>query len=262
MGRGNLAVDRIYEGHINALFLVHLFAQRQQQERWYRDVSLAGHLMGVWNTEAADGVSIQIRKDGQYELQGAKTFCSGAGFVQRPIISGKLISPSGEDLGWQMCVLPLDRHQAPIDPAFWKPLGMNDSLSYKMDFTGMVLDEMDLLGKPCDYHQQPYFSGGAIRFAAVQLGGAEAIYDATRRYLQDLNRTEEPYQRMRLGEMAVLIELGNLWIQEAGRKADQALSSDTFIKCFKGKINMLGFVFGRNYNDQTQVRMRKRMSWK
>ena len=184
----------------------------------------------MWNTQAQDGITIVAQGDGRYVLQGSKTFCSGTRWVTRPIVPGQLIDVHGNERGWQMCVVPLDEYpDVPVDPSFWQPLGMKASVSHKIDFSGIELTEEDLLGQPNDYHQQPYFSGGAIRFAAVQLGGAEAIFDATRRYLQQLRRTEDPYQRMRLGEMAMLIETGNLWIQQAGEQADRKASLEQTI---------------------------------
>ncbi len=230
IGKGNLSVGRIYEGHLNALFLIHLFGTAAQRERWYADAQHGQHLFGVWNTQAHDGVSIVAQGDGRYVLQGAKTFCSGARQVTRPIVPGKLIDEEGQERGWQMVIVPLDAHpEAPVDPSFWKPLGMHASVSHKIDFSGIVLTVDDLLGQPNDYHTQPYFSGGAIRFAAVHLGGAEAIFDATRTYLQQLHRTDDPYQRMRLGEMAILIETGNRWIEQAGHLADSAAAPEQII---------------------------------
>ena len=230
IGKGNLSVGRIYEGHVNALYLVHLFGTTEQQSRWYADAEHGQHLFGVWNTQAQDGVTIISQGNGQYVLQGSKTFCSGSKEITRPIVPGKLIDEQGREQGWQMCIVPLDDHpEVPVDPTFWQPLGMKASVSHRLDFSGIVLSEADLLGRPDDYHQQPYFSGGAIRFAAVQLGGAEAVFDATRTYLQQLKRTEDPYQRMRLGEMATLIETGHLWLRQAGHLADQSASSEQMI---------------------------------
>lgn len=222
VGKGNLSVGRIYEGHINALYLVHLFAKEQQKQRWYGTLRQSKNIFGVWNTQAQDGVSIVRQPSGNYLLKGAKTFCSGASWVTRPIVPGELVDENGKSLGWQMCIVPMEKvSPEAVDPSFWKPLGMKSSVSYKISFEGIEITEDELLGAPNDYHQQPHFSGGAIRFAAVQLGGAEAIFDATRHYLQELKRTEDPYQQMRLGEMAILIESGNLWLQQAGEQADR-----------------------------------------
>ncbi len=223
IGSGNLAVGRIYEGHINALNLIDLYATSAQKQRWYADVSKRQRLFSVWNTQAGDGVRIHALGNGRYRLEGCKTFCSGAGWIHRPLVTGELV---GEGVsGWQMCILPTEKIKPiPQDSRFWQPLGMRASVSYKLDFTDVELTHDDLLGQPDDYYRQPHFSGGAIRFAAVQLGGAEALFDATRSLLQSMNRTDDPFQRARLAEMTWLVESGNQWLTAAGQKNDKWLA--------------------------------------
>ncbi|MCB2379379.1 acyl-CoA dehydrogenase family protein [Hymenobacter sp. BT635] len=213
IGRGNLAVGRVYEGHANALMLLQLYGQPDQIGRWAADAR-EGHLFGVWNTEAQDGVQLEPLENGRYRLLGSKTFGSGAGHLTRPLITGKL--PDG---GWQMFILPTDEQPTGLDTSFWRPLGMRATASFRVDLTNAEIGPEDLLGQPGDYYHQPGFSGGAIRFAAVQLGAAEAVFDETRRFLRALGRTDDPYQRMRLGELAVLIESGNLWLRGAAEHA-------------------------------------------
>lgn len=209
IGRGNLAVGRVYEGHVNALQLLQRFGKPTQIGRWAADAH-AGHLFGVWNTEAQDGVKLEPLPGGRYRLHGSKTFASGAGHVTRPLLTAAL--PDG---GWQMLILPADKLTPTLDSSFWRPLGMKATASFRADFSGLEIEADHLLGQPGDYYRQPWFSGGAIRFAAVQLGGAEALFDETRRFLRDLHRTEDPYQRQRLGEMAILTESGNHWLRAA-----------------------------------------------
>ncbi|MVM28690.1 acyl-CoA dehydrogenase [Spirosoma sp. HMF4905] len=230
IGSANLAVGRVYEGHINALYLIHLYATPEQRTRWYADVTQHQRLFSVWNTQADNGVRIDEANsfDNTYYLSGTKTFCSGAGWIQRPLITGELQATDqqgNQRKGWQMAIVPTE-HVSPIaqDVQFWQPLGMRSSASFKLDFTGIELTGSDLLGQPGDYFHQPYFSGGAIRFAAVQLGGAEALYDATRQFLTALNRTNDLLQQTRLAEMAYLIESGNHWLQAAGDKTDRWLA--------------------------------------
>jgi alkylation response protein AidB-like acyl-CoA dehydrogenase len=229
IGAANLAVGRVYEGHINALNLVDLYATSEQRERWFADANQHQKLFSVWNTQAADGVTIESLDNGRYRLDGAKTFCSGAGWIQRPLITGELIG--GDKKGWQMCIIPVERVKSiSEDTRFWQPLGMRASVSYKLDFTGIELDESDLLGQPDEYYRQPYFGGGAIRFAAVQLGGAEALFDATRSFLAGMNRTDDSFQQTRLAEMAWLVESGNQWINAAGEKTDGWLANSESAK--------------------------------
>lgn len=215
VGRGNLAVGRLYEGHTNALLLMQLFGTPAQAARWATDAA-AGRLFGVWNTEdPAHGVRLEALPNGRYRLHGAKTFASGAGYVARPLLTGAL--PDGQ--GWQMLVLPAEAQPPVLDRSFWRPLGMRSTASHRADLTGLEIGPDDLIGPPNAYYRQPWFGGGAGRFAAVQLGGAEAVYDETRRFLQSLGRTDDPYQRQRLGQMALLIESGRQWLRGAAAHA-------------------------------------------
>ena len=84
-----------------------------------------------------------------------------------------------------MCLVPMDRVDVAIDRSWWQPLGMRATASYRVDFTGVELGAEAMIGAPGDYYRQPWFGGGAIRFAAVQLGGADALFAAMRDYLHD-----------------------------------------------------------------------------
>ena len=215
IGRGNLAVGRIYEGHLNALLLIQQLGMAAQVARYAADAR-AGRLFGVWNTEMpVDGVRLEALPNGRYRLHGAKTFASGAGHLTRPLITGAL--PNGQ--GWQLFVLPADQQAPALDRSFWRPLGMRATASFRADLTGLEIGPEDLIGPPNAYYGQPDFSGGAIRFAAVQLGGAEAVFDETCAFLRGLGRTDDPYQRQRLGEMAIALESGRQWLRGAADNA-------------------------------------------
>jgi alkylation response protein AidB-like acyl-CoA dehydrogenase len=210
IGWGNLAVGRIYEGHVNALQLIQTFGTPAQIDRYAQDARDRHKIFGVWNAEASDGVKLIPLENGRYRLTGAKTFASGCGKVDRPFVSGAL--PDGR---WQMCIVPMDEVKTVVDADWWQPAGMRATASYKVDFTGVELDARDLIGQPGDYYRQPWLTTGVIRFAAVQLGGAEALFDATRAYLCELGYTNHPYQEERLGKMAIALESGNLWLRNA-----------------------------------------------
>ncbi|MDO7849630.1 acyl-CoA dehydrogenase family protein [Hymenobacter sp. M29] len=215
IGRGNLAVGRVFEGHTNALQLIQQMGTAEQVARYAADAR-AGRLFGVWNTEIpADGVHLEALPNGRYRLRGAKTFASGAGHLARPLITGAL--PDGQ--GWQLFVLPADSQPPELDRSFWRPLGMRATASFRADLTGLEIGPEDFIGPPDAYYRQPAFSGGAIRFAAVQLGGAEAIFEETRRFLQSLGRIDDPYQRQRLGQMALALESGHQWVRGAAEHA-------------------------------------------
>jgi alkylation response protein AidB-like acyl-CoA dehydrogenase len=214
LGRGDLSVARIYEGHVNALFLTGLFGTTAQRERAAADAR-AGKLFAVWNTEGGDGVRFVPLPGGGYRLAGSKLFTSGALQIERALIGGRL--PDG---GWQLCLVPIDEVRVAADASVWKPLGMRASVSQKVDFTGVEVPDEALIGGPGDYNRQLWLSGGAIRFAAAQLGAAEALFDMLRSDLRSRDRTSDPFQRARAGEAAIAVRGGELWLRDAAAVLD------------------------------------------
>ena len=215
VGRGSLPVGRVFEGHVNALALIDAYGTDRQRERYAADAR-DGHLFGVWNTEIpTSGVRLYPLAGGGARMEGAKTFASGLGFVTRPFANGAL--PDG---GWQMAVVPVDRVSVEEDPSWWTAEGMRASRSGRCDFSGVELDAHALVGRPGDYLREPMFTGGSVRFAAVQLGGAVALADAAADHLRQLGRTDSEVQQMRMGRVAVALETGALWLLGAARLAE------------------------------------------
>jgi alkylation response protein AidB-like acyl-CoA dehydrogenase len=216
IGRANLSVGRIYEGHVNGLQLLQTFGTPDQIAKYARDVRDRHKIFGVWNAEADDGVKMIPLSHGKYRLEGAKTFATGCGCVDRPFVGGTL--PNGE---WQLCIVSMDEVATEIDPDWWQPAGMRATASYKVDFTDVILDQSELIGQPGDYYRQPWLTAGVVRFAAVQLGGAEALFTAARQFLQTIDRTKDPNQEARFGQMAIGIESGQLWLQSTANRLQQ-----------------------------------------
>lgn len=217
LGWGSLPVGRLYEGHANALALIQTYGTPRQIARFAADARDRDLLFAVWNTEGADGVRLLPIGDGRFRLEGSKIFASGAGHVQRPLLTGAL--PDG---GWQMLVLRSEEVATRIDRSWWRPLGMRASASYKIDLSGVEIGADDVLGAPGDYYRQPWFGAGAIRFAAVQLGGGAALLDAARDDLRRQGRIDDPHQQTRFGEAAVAVEGGRLWLRAAAALADRS----------------------------------------
>ena len=51
--------------------------------------------------------------------------------------------------------------------------------------------------------------------------------DETKKYLVSLNRTQDPFQKMRLGQMAIAVESGNQWIGGAASRMDRYMAQPT-----------------------------------
>lgn len=221
IGKGNLVVGRILEGHLNAQILINQFGNKKQKKLFAED-ALKGKLFGVWNTQAGDGTFLSKKENGNYHLDGAKTFATGTDYVTRPIVTAAL-----SDGSWQMCVVPLDKVNAKSDSSWWHPMGMKASRSFKMKFIKSHIPKINLLGSPGEYYQQPGFGGGAVRFAAVQLGAAEKLFDETKNYLKSLNRIDDPFQKMRLAQMTIAVESGNQWLNAAAKRLDHYMEKPT-----------------------------------
>ncbi|WP_051293100.1 acyl-CoA dehydrogenase family protein [Olivibacter sitiensis] len=219
-GRAHGAMGRIYEGHINALFLIHQYGMARQKEHWYRLVLEDQAVFGVWNTDAQDGLRYVRTAEG-IVLQGSKAFCSGADLVDHALMGGKW-EIDGQDT-WQMAILPMYMvEEGRIDRESWNTLGMRASISYTIDFSKLKMEEQSLLGRPEDYTKRPFFLGGAIRFAAVHTGMAEAILQATLSYLIKMGRTDDVFQKARLAHMEMALRTGDLWLREAAAWFDKA----------------------------------------
>ena len=73
--------------------------------------------------------------------------------------------------------------------------------------------------------RNPGSTAVAIRFVAVHLGGAQALYDAARAYLQGGRRTDHPIQRLRAAEMAMADRVGRPLAARAARRSSTASRS-------------------------------------
>ncbi|MEE4211372.1 MAG: acyl-CoA dehydrogenase family protein [Parvularcula sp.] len=216
IGRGDLALGRLYEGHVNAVGLIERYgnhAQRNLAER----LSSQGHLLGVWGAD--DGARPGRLSRGT--LQGRKTYASGADKIGAAIIIVK-----DEEERSVMVLVPTERLAGRFDPTWWQPMGMTTTDSFAVDLEGLETDPDDLIGMPDDYLTQPLFGGGAIRFVAVQLGGLLAVWDAMLGHLTATGRADDPIQAARLGHVMAQLEAVHAGVEAAYRRLAPALCGE------------------------------------
>lgn len=214
VGNYNLSMGRIFEGHINALLLIEQFGNSLQKNSSYQEAK-EGMLFGIWNAELPfEPLKLDI-KPNYFILNGAKFFCSGGSYIYRPIITAS--KPQGK----QMIIAHLNKYNLKEDFSYWDPLGMEGSRSCRFDFTGIKIETSQLLGNIDDYEKEPDFTGGAARFAAVQLGAVEGVIEDTIFHLTKNKRARDPYQKHRIAKLQILRTRGNLWLERAGEITDQ-----------------------------------------
>jgi alkylation response protein AidB-like acyl-CoA dehydrogenase len=203
VGRGDLSTGRIFEGHVNARLLVDLYGTDAQRRRFARPDCL----LGVWNTDLPGQ---PLRLEGGV-LRGKKSFASGIDGLTHAIVTVDAPpTEAGGRPGRQMLVVPVG--PLAVDRSWWRPVGMRSSGSHVADFTGLAVTPAWHLGRPDDYLAQPWFSAGAVRFLAVQVGGMHALLDTTTAHLRGTGRAGNPYQSHRLAHIGVAVETGYLWL--------------------------------------------------
>ena len=190
-GRRDAALGRLFEGHVNALQLIRLYGDETLRD-WAADAARDGHRIGVWNNDAFDN---PLTHDGK-RLRGAKSFASGAGVLTHALVTTRADSADAV----QMWRVTLDPETSATDRTWWQPAGMQRSETHIVSWDEDRAAEAVPIGGPGLYQRQPHFSGGGLRFAAVQAGAVAGLHD---RLVQDLNsrgRAGHPLQRRRIGE--------------------------------------------------------------
>lgn len=190
VGREDLPLGRLFEGHVDALQIVSRYGT-PAQVAGAQDAARAGAVFGVWNADRAD---LPLRLEAG-RLSGGKAFASGAG-----IISHALVSVDGEG-GRQLVLLDLEQAPPEVDRGWWRTTGMQRSETHLVRWADAPLPPDVLIGAPGDYMREPWFTGGALRFAAVQAGGAAALADGVRDHLVAHGRAEDPHQAARLADL-------------------------------------------------------------
>ena len=207
IGRANLAVGRVFEGHVNALKLLAAYGSESQARRAAEDAE-AGHLFAIWNTEPREGLRLDAGA-----LHGRKLFCSAAGYATRVLLTAQIAGGSRMVLA---ALQPGERVGA--ERAHLQ--GMRACGTGSMEFDGLAVPEDALVGQPGDYLRQPEFSAGAWRTSAVTLGGLEALVAEARTQLVQRDRHGNPHQSSRIGLALIAQETASLWVRKAAGIAE------------------------------------------
>jgi alkylation response protein AidB-like acyl-CoA dehydrogenase len=228
VGRANLSLGRIFEGHVNGARLIDWYGTADQRRTLARDLA-SGRVFGVWNTETAP-----VRIEG-VALVGFKTFATGAGHIDRAIVTATT-------QGGRQMVLIDAAQPARCDPKSWPVSGMKATVSGTYDLTGFPAH---LIGTPGDYEREPRFSAGAWRFTAVQLGGVERILTLLRDHLVSSPSGDDPIHRARFGRVLAETRSAALWVREAAMRAtrdDAGAAEIALVLMTRGVVERAGLV--------------------
>lgn len=226
IGGVHLSCARLFEGHVNAFQLLWGFGTPAQRDRVCEYVEQGG-LLGVWNAPAPEGDLLLTDFAGAMRLKGKKSYASGAGGIQRPLVTARhptlglvIVWPNGA-----YCMGPGSE---------WEMHGMRATMTRSVSFDCLVGSE-EVFGKSDDYHGQPQFSGGSWRFLAAQLGAGEALVEMMRVELIKRDRTEDSHQRSRMARCVTALETSRKWVRDTAEvMVDPGMTSERVIQHANG----------------------------
>lgn len=193
VGRYDLPLARLFEGHIDALQIIARYGDAETAQQLH-DQARNGATFGVWNAPLA-GEPLRLQNG---VLTGGKAFASGAGLISHALVSAEIAGSAHK----QLAVIDLQHTPPAIDRAWWQVLGMQRSQTHLVRWGQAALGTNDtLIGAPGDYEREPWLSAGALRFVAAQAGGIAGLFDGVRAHLVARNRADDPHQAARLGRL-------------------------------------------------------------
>jgi alkylation response protein AidB-like acyl-CoA dehydrogenase len=184
IGRADLALARIAEGHTDALAILAEAGQAGREDALY----------GVWASEASRApVVAQRTANGDWQLDGLKSYCSGATFV-----SAALVTARAENAVLLFDVA-LDQAGIRAEESNWGTPALADTATRPVDFDRVRVSGARLVGEDDWYLKRPGFWHGAIGPAACWAGGASSLVDAA---TQSMRR--DAHSRAHVGAMQAI----------------------------------------------------------
>lgn len=224
VARADGSVGRIYDGHLNAVERISVAAPEPVRARELAAVARGKLLLGVWGADPVPTEGTPARLAGTGEdtvLEGVKTFCSGAGGVDRALVLAR--GPEGSPPGPpRLAYVELggapERHE--IDRGWYRSSGMRASESHRVVFHEAPV--IAVLGGPGEISREPYFGRDAVRTAVTWAGIADRAVSSALTTLADKS-SGDPEDLVSLAAGRMLAAQGTIdrWLEYAASVADE-----------------------------------------
>ncbi|HUY05928.1 MAG TPA: hypothetical protein VMU99_01550 [Acidimicrobiales bacterium] len=159
----DLSVGRLAEGHSDAMAILAEAGMKPCGD----DAKY-----GVWAARSHGGCTSAKPVVGGWRLTGSKAFCSGTNIIDRALVTAD--TPDG----YRIFDVAVAEHVSRIHEDSWPAVGMADSRSETLDFTGPVIPEERAVGPAGFYTDRPGFWFGAAGVAACWYGGAQGLMNS------------------------------------------------------------------------------------
>lgn len=217
VARADGSVGRIFDGHLNAIERIAV-----QAPDWLRDPELEAFAAdalrgGVWGGDPVPGEgdpATVIPTAAGPVLRGVKTFCSGAGGLDRALVLARNERGGPPVSVW---IDLTDEASIEIDESWYRAYGLRASVSHRVVFHDVPV--MGQLGGPGAIAAQPWFARDALRTAASWVGMADTAAQAALAELAARSARGE-VEALAAGRILTAHQTLDVWMQAAAEAMD------------------------------------------
>jgi alkylation response protein AidB-like acyl-CoA dehydrogenase len=189
---------------------------REQELSLLRDRRLRA---GVWGGEPRPGEgrpATLVATPGGEVLRGVKTFCSGAGGLDRALVLARTPQPGPSVSVW---IDLTDSEHVEIDTSWYAASGLRASVSHRVVFHDAPV--LARFGGPGALATQPWLARDALRTAASWVGMLDCAAEAA---LSDLAMRPDlgPLEELAAGRIANEHRTAEVWLDVAAQAMDAA----------------------------------------
>lgn len=237
------SLGHLFGYHFSNFAYVDRFASPEQKVRWYpqavRERWFLGNASSENNAHVLDWrVTATPLPDGSYEINGTKTFCSGSADADRLLVYAVTSRDPNGDGKIVGALIPSDRAGVQVN-GDWDSLGMRQTDSGSVTFSGVVVYPDELLGAPGQVTDA--FASGSkpslwtpitqLIFTHLYLGIARGALEEAAHYTRSHSRpftlagvekaTEDPYVLAIFGESAAQLQVAEAGAREVALRVQE-----------------------------------------
>ena len=209
IGGISLPLARLFEGHVNAVRLIHTNGTDDQKSRVFGKVR-SGALLGVWGADGPDPVRLSV----EGSLSGQKIFASGIGYVALAIVTAT------DEAEKHQMVLVETSDPARQSPEDWDVSAMVGSVSGGFDCSSINITSSDTLGTTGAMFQEPDFHGGLWRLCACYAGAMRRIVKELAARHASSPQPQDCLNRHRIGQAIICAQTSAHWAEAACTAAE------------------------------------------
>jgi alkylation response protein AidB-like acyl-CoA dehydrogenase len=211
------SVGRIFDGHVNGVERLAVHAPAELRDRELAAIRAGRLRVGVWGGDPRPGEgppATLVRRGATEVLSGVKTFCSGAGGLDRALVLARGPDSAPPVPVW---VDLTAGETVRVDETWYRGAGLRASVSHRVVFDGAPV--LARFGAPGSLTAQPWFGRDALRTAASWAGMADAALASALAELA-ARPARGPLEDLAAGRMLTAHESITTWLERAARAMD------------------------------------------